>query len=346
MNMNGGDSWAYYFPQTNPEILMNFKGEQNYALKEIAPEVYKKYKKLSATIRAEIKETKLKTQKTGTAYLAFLDKDSDTYFRGTYCYDTNELDLHRTGSLVKVQHFLKQHGQEDADFIPEWRYEFDFTKNTIFNPEKRFLNRFQPSAYMKASKASKDDTGFPVIKKIIDNVTGHNPETYERFMNWLSYIIQYRRPANTAWLMHGIQGTGKGVLFNHILSPLVGSKYVQVKRLDEIEEDYNGYMQDCIFLLIDEVQISDAKHKSRAMAKIKNMIVEPTISLRAMYSGHVMVRNWVSIIFASNMPDAILIDPSDRRLNVCPLTSYMDMKSENKTLEILWSQQPKITLSI
>jgi len=37
LNLNGGDSWAYYFPESNPEILYSFKGEPPVPLKQIAP---------------------------------------------------------------------------------------------------------------------------------------------------------------------------------------------------------------------------------------------------------------------------------------------------------------------
>lgn len=40
LNLNGGDSWGYYFPQTNPEILYSFKGEPPVRLADIAPNLY------------------------------------------------------------------------------------------------------------------------------------------------------------------------------------------------------------------------------------------------------------------------------------------------------------------
>jgi hypothetical protein len=32
-NLNGGDSWAYYHPESNPDYIYNFKGEPSYLLK-------------------------------------------------------------------------------------------------------------------------------------------------------------------------------------------------------------------------------------------------------------------------------------------------------------------------
>lgn len=43
LNINGGDSWAYYCRLDNPEIVRNFKGEPFYRLKELDSQLYKKY---------------------------------------------------------------------------------------------------------------------------------------------------------------------------------------------------------------------------------------------------------------------------------------------------------------
>jgi hypothetical protein len=37
LNLNGGDSWAYYFPDSNPEIVRSFKGDPAVRLADIAP---------------------------------------------------------------------------------------------------------------------------------------------------------------------------------------------------------------------------------------------------------------------------------------------------------------------
>jgi len=40
LNLNGGDSWAYYFPETNPAIVWSFKGEPPMRLADVAPELW------------------------------------------------------------------------------------------------------------------------------------------------------------------------------------------------------------------------------------------------------------------------------------------------------------------
>ena len=40
LNLNGGDSWAYYFPESNPEIVYSFKDEPPVPLQQIARHLY------------------------------------------------------------------------------------------------------------------------------------------------------------------------------------------------------------------------------------------------------------------------------------------------------------------
>ncbi len=42
LNLNGGDSWAYYFPESNPEIVRSFKGEPLMRLADIAPALWER----------------------------------------------------------------------------------------------------------------------------------------------------------------------------------------------------------------------------------------------------------------------------------------------------------------
>lgn len=312
VNLNGGDSWAYYFPMGNPEILYNFKGEQNYALKEIAPDLHREYLTKSQEWLVEQNEKALTSRKTGKSYLAFLDKVSDTYYRGYYDHDADDLQIVPTNSLVKVHHFLKQHAQPIGDFVPEWNLVFNFGSDVIFDPDQRTINVYKRTPYLRDPQPGEH----PTIDSLIRHVVGNDENAFNHFMNWLAYLIKHRRPPRTAWVLYGVQGTGKGVLFNHVLSPLIGREYVAMKRLDELEQDFNAYLRKNLLLWIDEAQISDAKHLSRAMAKINNLVVEPTISIRAMRTDSYMVDNHTSVIFASNKPDPIEIVPTDRRMNV------------------------------
>jgi hypothetical protein len=42
LNLNGGDSWGYYFPESNPEIVYSFKGHLPVRLADIAPGLWER----------------------------------------------------------------------------------------------------------------------------------------------------------------------------------------------------------------------------------------------------------------------------------------------------------------
>ena len=146
----------------------------------------------------------------------------------------------------------------------------------------------------------------------------HDTATIDHFLNWLACIVQYQTRTGTAWVWQGTQGTGKGVLFHQIITPLLGEVNVVSKRMEELESEFTGYMENKFVVFIDEIEAGKSLYHSKVTAKLKNLIVEPTISIRRMYTPAYMATNFASMIFASNKPASVEIAPDDRRFNVGP----------------------------
>ena len=123
---------------------------------------------------------------------------------------------------------------------------------------------------------------------------------------------------NTAWIFQGVQGTGKGVLFTHIIAPLMGRQYCHEMTMDRMDDDFNAYLSENLVLFIDEAKISDSKNGDRLLNRIKNLITEPEQHIRAMRRNAVVRRNYSNIILASNYDEIIPLETSDRRFNVAP----------------------------
>jgi hypothetical protein len=302
-NFNGGDSWAYYHPENNPDYIFNFKGEPAYLTKELLPEYWAQLcgaPKVSAT---------------GDLYLAFCDRSTGVYWRGTYNEGKDALTLHAAKNETQVRHFAIQNGMMLGDFIPEWDLTFNPHSDVRVDPAARVINIFQPTAYMLAPR--RKATAVPkTILKVITHVLGGDPVLVAHFLNWVAFIVQFRDRTRTAWVLHGTQGTGKGVLMNNILRPLLGETQTAVRRMEELNEPYNHWMKGALMVFIDEVQTKALQNERGAMAKLKNFITESTISIRAMYAGATESRNFTNWIFASNMADPVAIDKHDRRFNV------------------------------
>jgi hypothetical protein len=313
-NLNGGDSWAYYHPANNPDFIHNFKGEATYLTKELLPEYWQQV----CTARKTTPVAAAPTVQ-GTTYLAFLDKRSGGYWRGTYDAGRDILDIYMAKNETQVRHFAAQSGFSLPEYIPEWDMSFDPHSQTRVDVTNQRINLFQPTEYMAKKSAwsgKKKATGHPTILKVIHHALGSEQAITDRFINWVAAIAQRLDRTRTAWILHGRTGTGKGLLMNNILTPIFGKTQVAAKRMEELTEPYNGYMEKCFIVFVDEVQTSTLRNEKGVMAKIKNFITEPTISIRNMHQNAYPVTNYTNWIFASNMPDPVAVDMNDRRFNV------------------------------
>ena len=304
LNLNGGDSWGYYHRLDNPEIIFNFKGEPNYLTRELLPSYYQAYKK--ALLKTDNEEK----------HFAFLDRRSDRYYRGSFFPDETRLELYPTDSVRKVEDFLKQKGQFVGEYIEEWDYLFRFDDDRVFVPEERFVNQYQETSTMKLAKTITPKVFPPIIKRVLESVSGDDDAVVKHLLNWMATIVQTRQRTQTMWVMHGVPGTGKGVLVHEILAPILGPEFVQVKSLSSMEEEFNAYMERCVILMIDESKRTQIQNQEKVMAKLKQACTDPVLPIRKMRADPYMAKNYMNIIVASNYPDPISIESGDRRINV------------------------------
>lgn len=304
-NLNGGDSWAYYHPENNPDFIFNFKGEPTYMTKELLPEYWE-----------QLTQQTTKTNSAGLTYLTFLDKRTSSYYRGTYDAANDVLDLNQAKTETQVRHFAKQYGVPLGDFIPEWELVFNPHHTGVrVDPNTKVLNLYEPTKYQK-TKIKKTLVVPPTIKKIIWHALGDNQQVYDHFLNWLACIFQFKTRTLTAWVLHGTEGTGKGLLMNKIIRPLLGTSQTASRHMEELNEPYNHYMANCFVLFIDEIEAKALNNERGVAAKLRNWITEPSIGIRAMYAGSTEAENHNNIIMASNKPEPVVLTSQDRRYNI------------------------------
>ena len=308
LNLNGGDSWGYYHPENNPDYIFNFKGEPVYLTKELLPSYWEGLK-----TQAYRKGTN------GVTYLAFLDRKTSAYWRGTYD-DTNDvLEIYQARTESIVRQFADANGLRLGDNIPEWDMEFNPHDNVRVDFQNCVVNTFQRTEFMKADPPKRPVKECPpTIFKIIKHVLADDVEAIEHFMNWLAFIVQERERTMTAWVFQGTQGTGKGLLFNKILAPIFGTDQTVIKRANELSEKWTDFLAGKFIVFIDEIQTSAFRDEASVVANLKNFITEPTVTVRMMNRNAYSVRNYSNWIMASNKPDPVSVDKEDRRFNVGP----------------------------
>lgn len=304
-NLNGGDSWAYYHSEDNPNYIYNFKGEPVYKTEELLPEYWKSLEK--------IPDNAVDGLPTRT-YFVFRDFHTDRLYNGWYDKEDNEVEIARAANETRLRSFMKQHGQPVPDFIPDWELRYDPTSDLKYDPENKIINLYRPSEYAKLKKRKVTEMP-PTVRKIIESAVGKGP-AFDHFVNWVSHIIQTGRMTKTSWALQGNQGTGKGILFHNILKPLLGASNCSYITMDSLEGQFNGWMENTQLVFVDEVQLSKLANNAQVNAKLKSYIVEPVVPVRRMYSDVQTIANFCNFLFASNTPDPVIIEHTDRRNNV------------------------------
>ncbi len=306
-NLNGGDSWAYYHPVESPEFIYNFKGEPAYKTSELLPSYWAKLTQQAASGAPDAK---------GNIYLAFREFTSGVYWNGIYQTVEDRLELYPAKSETQLRHFMKNNKMPLGESIPDWKRVFEPNNPNVIDRQAQTVNIYNPSELMKDLTPPFVASPPPIINKVIDHVLGNDMATLDHFYNWLSCVVQFKTRAGTAWVLQGTQGTGKGLLMHNILTPLFGHENVAAKRMEELESQFTEFMENKFIVFIDEIEAGKSLYHTKVTAKLKNLIVEPVISIRNMYRPAYLAPNFASMIFASNKPSSVEVAPDDRRFNV------------------------------
>ena len=303
-NINGGDSWGYWHPEDNPQFIYNFKGEPTYLTSELLPDYWK-----------SLQQAGSRESSSGQTYLGFSDSVTGVYYKGTYDKANDELNIVPAKTLIILDHYMRQNGLIMGDFVPEWERTFDPQNPTTVDVSSKFINLFQLSQYMKQEPRIVKQCP-PTIFRFIHHALGSDANITEHFLNWVAVILQTRDRTLTSWVLHGVQGTGKGVLISHILRPLFGLKQTAAIRMRDLGQQYNGYLRQSFLVYVDEMKASAMMDEHGVMADLKNFVTEPYITVRDMYAAPIEVRNYSNWIVSSNEPDPLSVPRNDRRTNV------------------------------
>lgn len=330
INLNGGDSWGYYFYTKEPEIVHNFKGEPAVRLKDIAPEYYLR-KKLE--LRRE--------QFPNIIPYVFRDRETDTYYNVIYRPAEDFAEVRAAGSKAKLADFLGNHGAPAPKFIPDWEMVFDPTCPTIIDPENRWINRYEPTPFIRYAFDRIKPKGIPpVINKLLDSLCAEDDKVKAHFLNWLAFIFQTRERTQTAWVFHGTTGTGKGQFYARVLRPLFGRKQTVEWKIQTLEEKFNAELETTCILWLDEFKYDDTKNGDLIMSKLKNLITEDEITIRGMQRNSRQAPNFNNIIIADNRACPITLPENDRRFNIAPLQENQLIITEEELKSInneLWN---------
>ena len=335
-NVNGGDSSGYYVMKHKPSIVYNFKGEPNFLFEKADPQAYEWH--LNTFIGNQ--EGGSSEASTPPLPLVFRDESSNSYYNALIDTTNGGISKIARASREGLADWMAQYEAVMPENVPIWNFEFDPHREAKVSFEERFINKYVPSKYMQKSALPEGITALnydtspfltqdcPRITELIMHVCAGDLMCFKHFVNWLASALQTKDKLLTAWVFQGTQGTGKGVLFDEIITPLVGhgvdetQVYAPQMLLESLEAEFNQFTECALFIGLNEFRLKDSKQSERLLNKIKSMITEKRQSVRGMRENHRMVRSYSNFILFSNDHDVIYIQEGDRRFNIAPRQEY------------------------
>jgi len=154
-----------------------------------------------------------------------------------------------------------------------------------------------------------------------DNVCGGSDAYYNFLMAWLADAVQNpAKPAGTAVVMRGKQGTGKS-FFAKAVGKLFGQHFLHISNSKHLVGSFNAHLRDCVVLFADEAFYAGDK-KSEGI--LKALITEEHIVIEKKGIDSVAQRNYIHLIMASNSDWVVPVAMDDRRFFV------LDMAEEHR----------------
>lgn len=217
--------------------------------------------------------------------------------------------------------------------LPTIRYVFNPHKGLEWvKNSKLYGNLFVPSDYMKLEVKDKikaiEWNRYPHTRLLLDNVF---PKYKDYFVNWLAYSLQNRDKPRTAIVSYGVQGTGKGVIFEYIIKKAYGEAYTTLLDNNALESRFNGELEGNLFVLANEITLAK---KTTANEKLKMLVTDENIRAEEKNLKARIVKNYNTVWITSNHTNPIQIQVSDRRFTVIKTSNTKLNEAVKKTFGI------------
>lgn len=159
----------------------------------------------------------------------------------------------------------------------------------------------------------------PFLRLLIRHVP--DKSEYDFILRWLAHLVQ--KPAvkmATALVMWSHQqGVGKNLLFE-CFTKIIGPRHAAIIGQPELEERFNGWAADKVFVIGDEVS-GDERQRPQHEDKLKGLITGTTVQLNQKFQPAREVTNHMNFVFLSNHSSAMSVDDQDRRYHVVEVTA-------------------------
>jgi len=214
-------------------------------------------------------------------------------------------------------------------FLPKQPTEEIPPKKVIFNPHKPqnfsrngidMANLFMKNKFLSFKQDSEPMIDsmpwdkYPNIEALFKNVF-KTKDRMDYFVNWLAYGFQTLEKTGTAIISKGVQGTGKGVIYEQIIQYAVGERYTTLLENEALKSRFNGELENKLFVLANEIK-ADFREGNTIYERLKMYVTDSFIRFEEKNTKAQTIPNFFNIWFHSNNDIPLQIQGGDRRYTV------------------------------
>jgi len=254
--------------------------------------------------------------------LVFIDVLKSKYMGG--CFEPGQHDYvcRELGGTEHVRQFCHYHKVPYPRVYPRARYELIFNSDQRADFDAGYVNIYNAPAPLrepvpKAWVPERPET----IHRIIDHVFAHDTDIVDRFYNNMAWFTQTRQKLITSFLMQGVEGTGKGLLFERVFQAIFGTQHSTTVDQDAFGNQFNSFLTQNVLVLVNEVSGNFSASAGKNLSTIEKMkiaITDVNVQIEGKSKDRYNGKNVCSFLFATNRRDGITLSDNDRRFNVAP----------------------------
>lgn len=270
-------------------------------------------------------------QITANTYLFF------DYNTAQYIYLNKETGdrkyLNQTSAAHKLSECFKNAGVSLKNPVKELQNvkkvssSFDITKDEFWNDSLNLnYNQFQERKtllkFIDICRSEKTEFStmldfnlkVPATMLLLHNLMENDAKAVEHFINWFSSFVNTRKKNLTAFMFAGVEGAGKGVLINKVLSPILSSDYTAELMASELTNQFNDSLENKLLINFNEVS-SDFSKTDTATQTLKSLITDPSFIVNGKHRASYKATNNFLVILSQNYLNGVKISTTDRRFN-------------------------------
>ena len=282
-----------------------------------------------------------------TRLIRFIDNEGGAYIRKDYdavndvvkkSYLTiNQMQTYaNTLGKITLEPYSEKKPGSIWLLICEYQYLFTVVGQKFYSPRKDILSFFYGYKYEKDTITSIDEND-PAINEWLNFVKecvandGYNDDSeeniklkdqiYNYILNWIAYMMQNPSLKNeTAIILKGLQGTGKGTFTNVLCEMLVGYSDANITELNDITGRFNAKLENKKLLILNEAK-NAGDDRMANFDSLKSKITDPLVNIEEKNQPRRTVENVGNYIICTNNAFPVKIELSDRRYLVLMMNS-------------------------